>query len=320
MHETKTIALRAVTPDISEGEDRMVGSTQSLHVQNGVSFDLNIPKIGMDNLDKEITSPNIGVSSQSPKNPDKQSLPLPDWLYLRTPGQESSQDDSGMEEASGTHLHRDGLLNQLPQSVAESSERWLTPLPLPAVVTGSVMSPVERMSYIRTVVDDIDDDFMSSSYNISNDSINRSSSFSNSRSRTLSMTRRGLRRNLSGGNRAEASRGGMLGDISATGPRAAGPAGTDLMEHLMSLASGDALLKICTTGLELRNPPDRSLITRLLAADRPFRAAIPSVGALLSRRQRSYCTDVPCPPDFIGCFLLLFFFCPKKVDYPFLPA
>ena len=227
MHETKYPALRAVTPIVSESGESMAGSNKTQDIQgekNGVFPDLNIPKIGMEILKRKAESSEMDNSSR-PINIDRHNVTHGEF-YLKTPMEMFCTRDDKEPERSA-QAHQDLIFEKLV-STEEASENWLTPLP---VVHGRVMSPVERMSYIRTVVDDVDDDFMSSSFN----SISRSSSFSNSRSISLALARRNLRRNHSGGDVAPC--GGTA--RRATPGVHPGPAGTELMDHLMSLASGE---------------------------------------------------------------------------------
>ncbi|GFR74245.1 hypothetical protein ElyMa_005750700 [Elysia marginata] len=242
MHETKNTTLRALTPISNETEEGVVESNQTQQMQEkgqALSSHLNIPtpSTGIKHLDSAIGS--TGADGVSPPRLTETLSLSPEMFFLRTPLKQPPKiafDDI----RQATHTHQGLLVESAAYNKAIPPDKYAT---VSAESKKRAMSPAERMGYIRTIVDDVEDDFMSSSFNSASrsssfNSASRSSSFSCSRV-SLALARRNFRRNLSGGGGAIGSRGSTRPNDTAAPTFPSGMAGTELMDYLMSVATGD---------------------------------------------------------------------------------
>ena len=232
MHETKQTALRTMTPNINEPSEEIIESntTSQGFVKNthGVSPDHNISPSGME-MENPKSPPELAAfgGTFEPKNNKMQSL-SPDTFSLRTPLKTlPSTDENDLNQTP--RILQDLTLEKPTSLVVDPQDRLSTSLPI-SKEKATTMSPAERMGYIRTVVDDVDDDFMSSSIN----SISRSSSFSTSRV-SLALARRSYKLHSSAGTRGAAGGRGQY----STPIYPSGLAGGELVDYLMSVATGD---------------------------------------------------------------------------------
>ncbi|GFO28018.1 hypothetical protein PoB_005452300 [Plakobranchus ocellatus] len=164
MHDRKHAPVRTVTPIINEPTENMAKSDHHPElIENGRGI-LPDQKLLPDQISLLPTaeSPQF-VETLQPITINTERI-SPGNFYLQTPQPPFFRESAWIEKSIDERNHFNCENTELTEHNIFNPDKEDTPLPLTKERT---MSPAERMGFIRTVVDDLDDDFMSSSYSSS---------------------------------------------------------------------------------------------------------------------------------------------------------